>query len=122
MFMLAIEDGVVASRACWFPSPSLWPTDMMRGNREFLLFSLKTDQNLLGFEERSASRELKKSVRLAEIIFLTRVLSSLNMFFKASVGDFLSFFRTASFLFRAWTIPPLIHSGEFRPLIILVGM
>ena len=69
--MLEIEDGVVASRACWFPSPSLWPIDMMPGNREFLLFSLKTDQNLLGFEERSASRVLKKSVRLAEIIFLT---------------------------------------------------
>ena len=68
---------MVARRACWLPPRPVslahrhdaWETESLYS------LSLKTDQNLLGFEERFASRELKKSVRQAEIIFLTDLSS-----------------------------------------------
>lgn len=52
--------GVIVKCTNDVADPSLIPTDILSGKLDSLLLSLNTDQNCIGLEQRSMSRELKK--------------------------------------------------------------
>jgi hypothetical protein len=56
------------------------------GIDDCLLFSLKIDQNRLGFDRKELSSELKKCARLSFTIFFTVARCSLNLARRFSVG------------------------------------
>jgi hypothetical protein len=68
------------------------------GIDDCLLFSLKIDQNRLGFDRKELSSELKKCARLSFTIFFTVACSSLNLARRLSVGADFNLRRIASFV------------------------